>query len=303
MFKRALLLALLAVPAFAQPVAFDVASVKPAGERERGSGPVICVVPCRGDRITIAGSRVDIRFMSLDQLIVKAYGIKPYQLSGPAWMSSQRFDIAAKIPDGVSADRLPEMLQTLLAERFKLAIHRDSKELPVFALVAGKNGTKLTPPPPEADAAVPNRPGSQEMQSPHGAGRTFDDGSFMITGGPYGPVRGGLSKGMRMEFLKVTMPQLVEVLMPHMDRPVVDMTNVKGGYYILAEVHQPSGDGGGGRKGGGPPESGADSGTRLDAYGEALVSAIEKGGLKLESRKAPVEMIVVDHLEKTPTAN
>jgi uncharacterized protein (TIGR03435 family) len=107
---------------------------------------------------------------------------------------------------------------------------------------------------------------------------------------------------MRMEFLKVTMPALAELLLPHMDRPVVDMTNLKGGYYFLAEVHAPSGDGGG-RKGGGPPEGGADSGQRQDPFGEALFGAIEKAGLKLESRKAPIEMIVVDRLEKAPTAN
>ncbi len=157
MSKAVILAALIAMPSlFAQPAAFEVASVKPAGERERGSGPFVCVVPCRGDRITITGSRVDIRFMALDQLIVKAYGIKPHQLSGPGWMSSQRFDIAAKIPDGVSKERLPEMLQALLAERFKLTIHRDSKELAESSRwLSARTERKLTPSPPEADAPVP----------------------------------------------------------------------------------------------------------------------------------------------------
>src|SRR5262245_612343 len=115
-------LSLLALPAVAQPrPAFEVASIKIA---RNSGGPPICFVPCTGERLTINGARVDIRYMSLYQLIVRAYRIKQYQPSGPNWMTSQRFDIAAKMPDGSSKDQIPEMLQTLLAERFKLAIHR-----------------------------------------------------------------------------------------------------------------------------------------------------------------------------------
>ncbi len=114
---------------------------------------MFCIGPCTfGERLNVVGSRVDIRFMSLYNLVVTAYRIKPHQLSGPDWMRSQRFDIAAKIPDGVSKDQVPEMLQALLAERFKLSIHRDSKDQSVFALVVGRNGSKLQRSAPQADA-------------------------------------------------------------------------------------------------------------------------------------------------------
>ena len=92
-------------PAVSAPLpAFEVASVKTA--LDPGRVPMFCLTPCTpGERLSVVGPRVDIRFMSLQKLIVTAYGIKPYQLSGPDWMRSQRFDIAAKMPDGVSQER------------------------------------------------------------------------------------------------------------------------------------------------------------------------------------------------------
>jgi uncharacterized protein (TIGR03435 family) len=269
---------------------------------------MFCIVPCApGERLTVVGSRVDIRFMSLYTLMVTAYRIKTYQLSGPDWMRSQRFDIAAKIPDGVSKNRVPEMLQALLAERFKLSIHRENKEQAVYALVVGKNGSKLHESTAEADTLVPDTPGSRALHTPQGDGRMLENGGFVVTDGAYGPMRGGRGPkgGMKIEFLKLTMPGLAEVLAPHVERPVVDMTNLKGGYYFASENQPPSG-GGGSRKGG-PPEGGRvdgdGPGPRPDPLGEALFTAIEKAGLKLEARKAPVETIVVDRLEKTPTEN
>jgi uncharacterized protein (TIGR03435 family) len=308
-------LAAAAVPAWGQAsprqaaapsVAFEVASVKPA--TEPATDLKVCLVPCRqGERFTVEHSRVEIRYMSLDRLILTAYRIKPYQLTGPDWMGTAKFDIEAKMPEGASREQMPEMLQALLAERFKLAIHRDSKELPVYALVVGKNGPKLQAGRGE-NIDLPNGPGSQELYTPEGEARTLGDGAFVTRGGPLGPVRGGRgsSGGLHFEFLNLTMPALADLVAPHMDRPVVDQTEVKGSYYWDFQMHPPSGDGvrksggdgDGGRTGGVP-----DAGQRADAYGEAIFAAIEKAGLRLEKTKAPVETIVVDRLEKTPTEN
>ena len=90
--------------------------------------------------MTIDAARVDICFFSLADLIRTAYRVKPYQVSGPSWIGADRFNIQAKIPDGVSKDVVPEMLQALLAERFQLTFHRENKEIAVDALVAGKIG-------------------------------------------------------------------------------------------------------------------------------------------------------------------
>lgn len=302
--------ALIQLAVSAQPLAFDVASVKTAADP--GRMPIFCIVPCTpGERLTVNGSRVDIRFMSLHTLVVTAYRIKPYQLSGPDWMRSQRFDIAAKIPDGSSKDRVPEMLQALLAERFKLSIHRDKKEQPVMALVVGKNGFKLAQAAADADAPVPETSGGRALYSPQGDARMLDNGDLVVTGGAFGPIRGGrgANGSMKFEFLKLTMPALAEVLAPHVDHPVVDMTDLRGAYYFAWEIDLPAGGGGGGRKGGGPPEGGRaggdspDSGPPPDPLADGLFRAIEKAGLKLEARKAPAEIIVVDHIEKTPTDN
>lgn len=287
---------------------FEVASVKPS------VGPVVfdpmffCFAGCTpGERFSVVGSRVNIRFMSLHNLILTAYRIKPNQLSGPAWMQSQKFDIEAKIPTGASKDRVPEMLQALLSERFKLAIHRDHKDQPVFALVVGRNGLKLQKAGAEADAPIPEAPGSQPISTPQGEARQLEnDGGIVITSSPYGPVRGGRGPDgrLRWEFLKLTMPALAALVAPHVDRPVVDMTNLPGSYRL---TFQNPGRGGSApsRKTNGPPEEPSDvnNAPQNDPYGAGLIQAIERAGLKLEARRTSVEMIVVDRLEKTPTGN
>ena len=295
--------------AAAQPVAFEVASVKTAVPP--GRGPAICLIPCSpGERLSVEGSRVEIRYMSLDKLIVTAYRIKAHQLSGPDWMRTQRFDILAKMPDGAAKEQVPEMLQALLAERFKLSIHRDTKDQPVMVLVVGKNGSKLHEAGADADVPTPAAPGDRPLYSGQGEGRMLENGDIVVTGGPLGPMRGHMGPGgLRMEFSKLTMAGLADLLTPHEDHPVVDMTNLKGSYSFNWEDNGPAGGGNGGRKGGGSPDGGRiggdapDAGPRGDPLGDALFAAVDRAGLKVEPRKAPVEMIVVDHLERIPTEN
>src|SRR5215831_9452600 len=112
--------------------------------------------------MSVDGSRVDIRFLSMADLIRTAYKVKTYQVSGiENTMNSDRWEIQAKMPEGATKEQVPEMLQALLADRFKLKIHRDSKELPVYALVPGKGGAKLVEsdpdkPSPEDAPKVPS---------------------------------------------------------------------------------------------------------------------------------------------------
>src|SRR5262252_3056359 len=107
----------------------------------------------------INGSRADYGFMSLADLIPYAYRVKRYQLSGPAWMNDTRWDILAKIPVGQPVDRAPEMMQNLLAERFKLAIHRENREQSVYALVIGNGKLKIQEAAAEEEAPQPARAG------------------------------------------------------------------------------------------------------------------------------------------------
>ena len=81
--------------------------------------------------------------MPLRALLVRAYGVKNYQVSEPGWMDSERFDVVAKVPDGATPEQFDLMLQKLLADRFRMTVHRETKELPIYALVVGKGGHKL----------------------------------------------------------------------------------------------------------------------------------------------------------------
>lgn len=285
--------------------AFEVASVKTASHPERG--PVFCLGPCSpGERLTLVGQRVDIRFMSLHRLIYTAYRVKPYQVKGPDWIKSQRFDIMAKIAAGASADQIPEMLQSLLADRFKLAIHREEKDTPALALVVGKNGQRLEAASPDAEgiaARAVAAPGGRGLYSGEGEAHLDDSGHTTSTGAPWGPVTASPpgQGNPHFELLAVTMPGLAELLTPHEDRPVIDMTGLKGRYHIQFSLDLPPlplpGDGGG-RRGG--PSSGP---MMVDPLVQALHQALEESGLKLEKRTAPVATIVVDHIEKTASDN
>jgi uncharacterized protein (TIGR03435 family) len=98
---------------------------------------------------------------SLMQLIGRAYRVEFFQVAGPGWLGAVRFDIVAKLPDGASPDQAPEMLQTMLEERFKLAVHREQREFSIYALIVGKDGLKLKRPPgydPAASASATTRP-------------------------------------------------------------------------------------------------------------------------------------------------
>jgi len=292
--KAVLALAGIAALTAQTKIAFEVASVRPAVTP--GRGPAICLVPCTpGERLTVQGTRVDIRYMPISDLLVRAFRVKPYQVSGPDWIRKQRFDIIAKMPEGVPAGRLPEMLQSLLADRFKLAFHRETKDLPVYALVVGKNGIKLEPAAPDPGTQPPAGPKALQMYTPEGEAH-MENGRISIASGPFGPIRS--APGGKWEFLRLTMPALAEFLTPQEDHPVIDKTNLPGAYRLVYEITAGEGGGEGGRGGGSP--SGPPAEARVLT---SLIDAVEKGGLKLERRNAPIEMIVIDHVERTPTAN
>lgn len=267
-------------------IAFEVASIKPAVTP--GRGPVVCLAPCTpGERLTVEGARVDIRYMSISDLLLRAYRVKPYQVSGPEWINSKRFDIMAKLPEGMAADHLPEMLQTLLADRFQLTIHRETKVQPVYALVVGKNGIKLEPAAPDASTQVPAPASARSMYTPEGDAY-FDKRGIRITSGQFGPAR-SLGAG-KWEMSRITMAALADLLTPKEDHPVIDETNLSGAYRFVYEIAVKEGEQEG-------------RGSADDPVRASLLDSIAKGGLKLEHRRAPIETIVIDHVEKIPTAN
>jgi uncharacterized protein (TIGR03435 family) len=290
-----------------QSASFEVASVRPSAE-PAVDFQAYCFDSCTfGEQLSVIGSRVSIRYISLFNLILTAWRIKPNQLSAPDWMKSQRFDITATIPQGALKNQVPEMLQALLWERFRLAIHRDRKEQPVYALVVGKNGLKLQKAAAKAGASVPETPGIEQVYTHYGEPRLMENGDSVVADGFYGPMRFGRggNGALQFEFQRLSMAALAALLTPHVDRPVLDLTHLTGSYRLYFQNARRLGGTAASRKMSGAPEepSAVPTDTQRDPYGENLIQAIEKAGLKLEARKAPVDMIVVDHVDKSPTDN
>lgn len=254
-----------------EPLTFEVASIKP-------SSPDL-----RGLRLQIQpGGGLKIMGATLKSLVTFAYDVRDFQVSGgPGWINSDRFDILARVERSSAAENAaaepPQMsdeqrrsrfeqmrdrLKALLAERFQLAIHRDSKEQTVLALVVGKNGSKL-------------------QESKGGAGPMMRMGRGQITG-----------QGIEMQMLANNLSNQV-------GRPVIDRTGLKGRFDIKLEwTPDPGQDIG---PFGAPP--GVEPPPPPDPNGPSLFAALqEQLGLRLESQKGPVEILVIDRAER-PSEN
>jgi uncharacterized protein (TIGR03435 family) len=248
---------------------------------------------------------------SLTQLVTQAYDIKGYQLSAPSWLETERFIVTAKIPDKATKEQFRLMLQNLLAERFKLAIHREKKEAQVYELVVAKGGPKLKESVEEVPKDGDNAPDDPSPLPPlggRGRGPNLDkDGYPVVPKGCSGCMMIMNGKA-RLHSEKENMKDFADTLSYQVGKPVIDATGLKGKYDIdLSFDASGMMRGGGGQPpGGGPPP--AEANTPLGAtdgdLGVPIVGAIQSQlGLKLEAKKGQVETIVVDHIEKVPTEN
>ena len=329
--KVAICLPLMAIAAFAQTKpAFEVATIKPSPPMDPAK---LMAAMQAGGKMPVGANidshRAEYLYLDLKTLLTYAYGVKPYQITGPDWMSSARFDIVAKMPEGSTKEDAPKMLQTLLEERFKLTTHRTSAEHPVLALVVSKGGPKLkasAETPVAIDESSPLKPGELKMDGPDGPVRAKVDlttGSSVVDMGVKGKMSYRMSpasQSMHIDFSMTTMAGFAEMITQLFTqlggtggRQVVDMTGIKGNYdasldLSLAEIvamaraagaNIPVGaPGGAAGQGNGPVVASDPSGG-----GSSLTDAVQSMGLKLESRKAMVDQFIVDHIEKTPAEN
>ena len=316
-------LALTAIAALAQTAhTFEVASIKPAApldmmkvaaEVQAGHMPKI------GARVDAA--RAEYTYMALKDLIVTAYKVKPYQVTGPDWISTTRFDIVAKLPEGATKADAPKMLQALLEDRFKLAVRRDKKENPVLALVVAKGGPKMqesAEAPVAIDENAPLKPGEMTTDGPDGPVRMTvgKQGEVSVNMGAKGSMHYKVDPAtmtMHLDATQLKMDGLADMLTQFTQiaggggRQVVDMTDLKGYYQVtidfsladlLAMARAQGMDI--------PPIPGAGTPgvAASDPSGTSSVfAAVQALGLKLEQRKAVTEQLVIDHVEKTPTEN
>ena len=252
--------------------AFEVASVKsvPSGPIRSPNGGWLYL----GPRLDWSAGRLTLQNYSLKSLIRDAYDVKDYQVVGPKWLASEKYEIVAKAPAGTSQQQARRMVQGLLADRFQLVLHREAKDLPAYALVVGKDGHKL-------------RTGKRNRN-------TSDDGLVALKIQP-----GRISTG------EGSMEWLANQLAGRLGRPVVDATGVKGEFPI--DLNWTPGEGEEGPIGLPTKPHPVDAGRSTpDAAGNPFPSIFravqEQLGLKLEGRKLPTEMLIIDRVER-PSAN
>ena len=267
--------------ALAQPARFEVATV-------RASEPVLNQVNVG---FTMTNQQLRITALPLAYYIRLAYDVKGSQVIGPPHMQD-RFDVSATIPVGVRQDKLNEMLEGLLADRFQLKTHRETREMQVYAIVTGKGPLKLQEVP---EAAI--------------------DPDAVTTAGGTGTSRGisvNLGNGSSFTFAnnkwegkKLSFGQVADQFEQFVDRPVVDQTGFKGRYDFALDVTQEDYQAMGIRasmNAGFPMTSQAIQRAESAQLG-SVFEAFEKLGLRLESKKVAVPVVVVDSVLKVPTEN
>jgi len=230
---------------FASAQTFAAASIRPSAGQVQFE---------HDGKTEITPGNVTMRDVTLATCIKFAYGVQDSQISGPEWLQSEHFDILAKADTPVAEDRLKLMMQALLAERFKLSFHRQSKELSAYAMTVAKGGAKLK------ESAAETKP--------------FRENSAV----------GSIVKAL-------TMKEWADFISGPMQTPVVDMTGLKGRYDFTLDftAYLPGGE--------------KVMNVAFDNANGIMIAAMQgELGLKLESRKETVDVLVIDHVEM-PSAN
>ena len=263
---------------------FEVASIRPSADPVPGQ---------TGAGVQITQSQVRVNGLPLKTYLSIAYRMQTHQVTGPAWLGTTRFDIMATMPQGVNPQQLPEMFQTLLADRFKLQSHREMRETAVFALEVVKDRFTLEPVPADRDVTTTAAFSAGASASNRGVGVDLGRGSSYTF------------SDNRLQARKLMMGMLAQTLTNWVGRPVVDRTNLEGFYDFTVELT--------------PEDFQAMQIRSADMAGVALPQqalrilesntldslheSLRKIGLTLESRRAPMEVLVVDNIDKTPTEN
>jgi len=289
--------------AFGQAVgpAFDVASIKPIAPPDAGGRMMMGMRGGPGEKDPELYTCTN---CGIPLLMTRAYDVKGYQLTYPGWMDSVRFDVSARVPSGATREQFRLMLQNLLTERFKLAIHRDQKEMQVYEMTVAKSGVK-------AKESVPDPPKDEPPDDPAallgrgGRGASLDKNGYPI-------IPRGCKSCMIVEHDKArlmaedaTMIEFADRLSRQLGKPVHDLTGLTGKYDFDLTW---GGDDTAARTGGAPeantPLSASSTGSGPAEFQQMMIAAIQSElGLKLEQKKGMVEIIVVDHAEKVPTEN
>ena len=196
-----------------------MASIRPSAQTPEGKVNV---------GVHIDGAQVRVVALSLRDYLAIACRTKGNMISGPDWTASERFDISATLPAGSTAAQLPEMFQALLADRFHVKLHAEKKEFPVYALLVGKGPLKLKETAPDSDT---------DKDEPKGTVNVAASGSAAGVGIDLGHGSSISFVPNRFEAKKLSMEQFAASLERFADRPIVDITGLKGQYDLAFDVN------------------------------------------------------------------
>ncbi|MDR3699558.1 MAG: TIGR03435 family protein [Candidatus Sulfopaludibacter sp.] len=249
--RIAVVFLLAGLTAAAQAPVFDVASVKVSGAAQANDKAAL------EERIAVEPNALTMISVRLLNCIAWAYGVDEYQVFGPRWLESERYDIVARAAVPVPGEELLQMLQALLQERFKLEVHREERDLPVYALVPGKSGAKL-----------------ETAQGDGKPALSIDGGSLVFHNYSLADWAKWASVGRAFG----------------LDRPVVDNSGLTGRYNFNMKLADSAMD--------------LKMSLRKGQQDPAMYNdALRAVGLKLELRKGPRPVVVIDHAEKVPSGN
>ena len=237
-------------------------------------------------------SLVHIAAFPLRDVVALAYRVEPRHVIGPEWMQSTQVNISARLPDGTTVQQAPEMLQALLADRFGLVVRREKREADVYALVVGKPPLRL-------------ERKSEPVASPG------DALTWALSGGPWG-VSNDRGNGSSYSFIsgkfegkKLTVAAFAAEFSRYSPKSIVDMTQLSGvfdiSFSVSSEEYMQL-----------LVRAAYNSGMaipsqmllQMDTDGSgALDHAVEQMGLKLESQRLPMDVVVIDAVQREPTEN
>jgi uncharacterized protein (TIGR03435 family) len=267
-----------AIVAFAFGQTFEVASVKPAVIPTTGG---VYFGPARGGPGTSDPEQITWSYARVIDMLMTAYDVKAFQISGPSWISSERYNVIVKVPEKSTKEQVNVMWQNLLAERFGVVLHHESKEFQVQELEVAAGGHKLK----DTTVEDPNAEGPPKMENGVLKGPGF---VTMIRMGSGGPSAHTVAKAQTLSRLTVLVGNTV-------GRPVLDKTGLTGKYDFELEFmpNIPPGQM--------LPPPGASLPESDPA--PSMADALKKLGLGLVANKAKLDVLVIDKAEKVPTAN
>jgi uncharacterized protein (TIGR03435 family) len=267
---------------------FEAASIKPFPP-----DTPIQMSGCMGGQGGGDPARITCEYTTVKMLLMRAYQVKAQEIAGPAWLETEHFNIAAKLPEGATREQVSAMFRNLLAERFGVVVHREPRMLPGYALTVAPGGLKIK-------EAVPATAPAAEEEPRRGPPPTGDDGfpilrPSVIASGPVTLFRNGRA---RLQGGAMTLKQLADSLAGQLDQVIVDETGLSGKYAMTLYWTPRIGE-----MGARPVTAAAPTGDASVPDADLYSAVKQQLGLVLVAKKIQRDTVVVDKAEKVPTAN